>query len=98
LTLQPLAIISFDRRKLHGDDEEQWLYDGVTVLQMLDECDLDIDSTVEECLEDNPLPDGINRFILYGRWVGTYDRWNGDYDAWLEDLSLVPRNTETVSP
>lgn len=90
---EPLVVVSFDRRKLDGDDNdtEQWAYDGPTIKRHLQGWD---DSTLRddasECARREGLPPGITRFVLCGRWVSTYDVWTGERDAWLEDLELVP--------
>jgi hypothetical protein len=92
----PLAVVSFDRRKgvefgEPDDDTEQWAYDGPTIKRHLQDWE---DSTLRdeasECAHRDGLPPGVTRFILVGRWVGTYDAWNGEHDAWLEDKELVP--------
>lgn len=87
---EALAVISLDRRKLHGDDDEQWRHDGVRVVRDLaPEYDLgafDLESLVEEC---QPLPPG-SRFVLWARWVSHRDYETGIIDGDFDDVELVP--------
>lgn len=95
----PLAVFSLDRRKgvdlgLEDidDDAEQWTFDGPTVIRQL--CmGVDPDDVMEACRDGLP-PTGT-RFVMFGRWVGSYDAWTGEHDAWLEDVSLVPLNGQS---
>jgi hypothetical protein len=91
----PLAVFSLDRRKGidlgHDDDtddeQEQWTFDGPTIIRQLCE-GVNRDDISEACRDAELLPHAT-RFVMFGRWVGSYDAWNGEHDAWLEDVSIV---------
>lgn len=93
--LEPLAVVSLDRRKgvnfgENEDEQEQWEFDGATIKRVLNEDDDgDWQALVQAAIEDTPLPPGVTRFVLYGRFEYTRDYW-GECDAWYEDLELVP--------
>lgn len=89
--LEPIAVISLDRRKLWGDDIEQWVYDGPTILRDLEGDSGDWLDYILNDLDVRVL-DG-NRFIVYADVQGHRDYW-GEYDAWVEGYLLVPMRPE----
>ena len=95
--VEPLAIVSLDRRLLDGDDGwEQWRHYGVRVVRDLvpefNHSAGDITSLVGEAW----VP-GLRgtRFVLLGRWWHSRDYWTGECDGWFEDLELVPISGRT---
>lgn len=92
---ETLAVVSLDRRKgvnfgENEDEQEQWEFDGATIKRVLNEDDDgDWQALVQAAIKDTPLPPGVTRFVLYGRFEYTRDYW-GECDAWYEDLELVP--------
>lgn len=92
---EPLAVVSLDRRKgvdfgENEDEQEQWEFDGATIKRVLDEDDDgDWQALVQAAIKNTPLPHGVTRFVLFGRFEWTRDYW-GECDAWYEDLELVP--------
>lgn len=86
---EALAVISLDRRKLHGDDDEQWRHDGVRVVRDLaPEYDLS-SSELEYLIEDVPTPPG-SRFVLWARWAPWRDYETGIIYGDFDDVELVP--------
>lgn len=84
-----MAVISIDRRKLHGDNEEQWRHDGVRLVRDLaPEYDLGAYG-LEYLIEDVPLPPG-SRFVLWARWVSHRDYETGIVDGDFDEVELIP--------
>lgn len=90
-----VCVVSLDRRRLVPDDnEEQWRYDGPTILKKFD----DYLSTyyVGDILKRAKLPDGVTRFIVYADVRSSCDYW-GEWDEWVEDFELVPLQVQETS-
>lgn len=93
--MYPVAIISLDRRKLHGESVEQWVYDGPTIHRDLCAGDSSAD-WVTEVLNDVCMPGVVgNRFAVYIRTrVHRYGHGYEElFDEVLEDYLLVPIGT-----
>lgn len=85
--LEPLAVINLDRRVLHGDGTEQWVYDGFEFERTLSEREVyDLVSEVLD-LSEGDLPSG-DRFIVFAEVVSSVNYW-GEYDEWVEDFALL---------
>jgi hypothetical protein len=85
--LKPLAVINLDRRVLHGDGKEQWIYDGFEFERVLSDREgYDLISEVLD-LSEGDLPSG-DRFIVFAEVVSSVNYW-GEYDEWVEDFAFV---------